>query len=124
MPEIEAFAQSNRKTFDQACSLLKRKYDGYHFSENSPDIYNPFSLLKALSEKKLKDYWFETGTPTFLVKQIKKYNIEPEDIDEGFDATESVFNIPAERAVTPIAVLYQSGYLTIKGFRQRVVEAS
>lgn len=119
MPEIEAFAQSNRKTFDQACSLLKRKYDGYHFSENSPDIYNPFSLLKALSEKKLKDYWFETGTPTFLVKQIKKYNIEPEDIDEGFDATESVFNIPAERAVTPIAVLYQSGYLTIKGFRQR-----
>ena len=119
MPEIEAFAQSNGKTFDQACSLLKRKYDGYHFSENSPDIYNPFSLLKALSEKKLKDYWFETGTPTFLVKQIKKYNIEPEDIDEGFDATESVFNIPAERAVTPIAVLYQSGYLTIKGFRQR-----
>ena len=70
-------------------------------------------------EKKLKDFWFETGTPTFLAKQIKKYNIEPESIDEGFDATESVFNIPTETAVTPIAVLYQSGYLTIKGFRPR-----
>lgn len=118
-PEIEDFAESAGKTFDQTCVALKRKYDGYHFSPKSPDIYNPFSLLKALKEKNLKDYWFETGTPTFLAKQIKKYNIEPEAIDEGFDATESVFNIPTETAVTPIAVLYQSGYLTIKGFRQR-----
>ena len=118
-PEIEDFAKSTGKNFDQTCAILKRKYDGYHFSEKSPDIYNPFSLLKALMEKKLKDFWFETGTPTFLAKQIKKYNIEPESIDEGFDATESVFNIPTETAVTPIAVLYQSGYLTIKGFRPR-----
>ena len=118
-PEIEEFANFLGKNFEQVCSALKRKYDGYHFSENAPDIYNPFSLMKALSEKKMKDYWFETGTPTFLAKQIKKYNIEPEAIDEGFDATESVFNIPTENAVTPIAVLYQSGYLTIKGFRPR-----
>ena len=118
-PEIEKFAGSQGISFDQACTALKRKYDGYHFSEKSPDIYNPFSLLNALQDKKLDNYWFGTGTPTFLAKQIKKYNIEPESIDEGFDATESVFNIPTETAVTPIAVLYQSGYLTIKGFRQR-----
>ena len=118
-PEVQEFATAIGKNFEQACAALKRKYDGYHFSKKSPDIYNPFSLLNALKEKDLKNYWFETGTPTFLAKQIKKYNIEPEAIDEGFDATESVFNIPTETAVTPIAVLYQSGYLTIKGFRPR-----
>ena len=90
-PEIEDFAESLGKTFDQACAILKRKYDGYHFSQRSPDIYNPFSLLNALSKKDLGNYWFGTGTPTFL----------------------------AETAVTPVAVLYQSGYLTIKGFRPR-----
>ena len=118
-PEIEEFARSVGKTFEQACSDFKRKYDGYHFAKKSPDIYNPFSLMSALSKNELGNYWFGTGTPTFLAEQIKKYNIEPESIDEGFDATESVFNIPTETAVTPIAVLYQSGYLTIKGFRQR-----
>ena len=118
-PEIEDFAESLGKTFDQACAILKRKYDGYHFSQRSPDIYNPFSLLNALSKKDLGSYWFGTGTPTFLAEQMKKFDIEPETIDEGFDATESVFNIPTETAVTPVAVLYQSGYLTIKGFRPR-----
>ncbi len=118
-PEIEEFAESFGKTFDQACALLKRKYDGYHFSQRSPDIYNPFSLLNALSKKDLGSYWFGTGTPTFLAEQMKKFDIEPETIDEGFDATESVFDIPTETAVTPVAVLYQSGYLTIKGFRPR-----
>ena len=118
-PEIEDFAESLGKTFDQACAILKREYDGYHFSQRSPDIYNPFSLLNALSKKDLGSYWFGTGTPTFLAEQMKKFDIEPETIDEGFDATESVFNIPTETAVTPVAVLYQSGYLTIKGFRPR-----
>ncbi len=118
-PEVEGFASATGKDFEQACAALKHKYDGYHFSPGSPDIYNPYSLLNALQDKMLKDYWFETGTPTFLAGQIRKFNIRPEEIDEGFDATESVFNIPAETAVTPIAVLYQSGYLTIKGFRQR-----
>lgn len=118
-PEIEDFAESLGKTFDQTCDILKRKYDGYHFSQKSPDIYNPFSLLSALSKKDLGSYWFGTGTPTFLAEQMKKFDIEPETIDEGFDATESVFNIPTETAITPVAVLYQSGYLTIKGFRPR-----
>ena len=118
-PEIEEFAESFGKPFDQACALLKRKYDGYHFSQRSPDIYNPFSLLNALSKKDFGNYWFGTGTPTFLAEQMKKFDIEPETIDEGFDATESVFDIPTETAVTPVAVLYQSGYLTIKGFRPR-----
>ena len=118
-PEVEAFAESLGKNFDQACAVLKRKYDGYHFSQRSPDIYNPFSLLNALSEKDLGSYWFGTGTPTFLAEQMKKFDIEPETIDEGFDATESTFYIPTETAVTPVAVLYQSGYLTIKGFRPR-----
>ena len=118
-PEVEEFANAFGKNFDQACAILKRKYDGYHFSQRSPDIYNPFSLLNALSEKDLGSYWFGTGTPTFLAEQMKKFDIEPETIDEGFDATESTFYIPTEMAVTPVAVLFQSGYLTIKGFRPR-----
>ena len=119
MPEVEEFAKAFGTNFDQACVILKRKYDGYHFSQRSPDIYNPFSLLNALSEKDLGSYWFGTGTPTFLAEQMKKFDIEPETIDEGFDATESTFYIPTETAVTPVAVLFQSGYLTIKGFRPR-----
>ena len=118
-PEIEEFAQSIGVTFDQACAALKQKYDGYHFSEKSPDIYNPFSLLKALNEKKLKDYWFETGTPTFLVEQIKKFNLLPESFANGFDAIENMFNVPAENATDPLPVLFQSGYLTIKGYDVR-----
>ena len=115
-PEIENFAKSMGITFDQTCAKLKRKYDGYHFSEKSPDIYNPFSLLKALKEKKLKDYWFETGTPTILVEQIRNYIIDPNLLETGLQAGEDEFNVPAEGNKNPIPVLYQSGYLTIRGF--------
>ena len=61
-PEFEAMVQTTGKTFEQVCAGLKQKYDGYHFSEKSPDIYKPFSVINALQDKKLTNYWFETGT--------------------------------------------------------------
>ena len=115
-PEVQVFADAVEKNFEQACVALKQKYDGYHFSPKSPDIYNPYSLLNALQDRTLKNYWFETGTPTFLVEQIRNYTIDPIAFETGIQVTEDEFNVPAEYSNNPIPVLYQSGYLTIKGF--------
>ena len=115
-PEIQALADNNNMTYDQACIALTKKYDGYHFTEKSPDIYNPFSLINALSKKELKNFWFATGTPTILTRLIKKYNMDPESFDKGFPATLEMFDAPTETATNPIPMLYQSGYLTIKNY--------
>ena len=119
-PEIEALGKKQGLTYEQALAALKHKYDGYHFSENSPDIYNPFSLINSLSDKKLDNYWFSTGTPAILTKLISKYNLEAEDFDKGVRASVEMFDMPAERAEDAIPMLYQSGYLTIKSCRNSV----
>ncbi len=118
-PEIQALADKNGMTYDEACAALKKKYDGYHFSENSPDIYNPFSLITCLSKLKIANYWFATGTPTILTKLINKYDMNPVDFDFGFASTLEMFDTPAETATDPIPMLYQSGYVTIKKFSER-----
>ena len=115
-PEIQVLADNNNMTYDQACAALTQKYDGYHFTEKSPDIYNPFSLINALSKKELKNFWFATGTPTILTRLIKKYKMDPESFDKGFPATLEMFDAPTETATNPIPMLYQSGYLTIKNY--------
>ena len=114
-PEIQALADKQGLTYNEASAALQQKYDGYHFSENSPDIYNPFSLLNSLSDGKLDNYWFATGTPTVLTKLVKKFNMDPETFSKGFKATQEMFDAPTETATNPIPMLYQSGYLTIKG---------
>ena len=115
-PEIQALADNNNMTYDEACAALTKKYDGYHFTEKSPDIFNPFSLINALSKKELKNFWFATGTPTILTRLIKKYKMAPESFDKGFPATLEMFDAPTETATNPIPMLYQSGYLTIKNY--------
>ena len=115
-PDIQSLAERNGMSYDEACSALKRKYDGYHFSKHSPDIYNPFSLINALNKKEISNYWFSTGTPTVLTKLIVKYRMDPVSFDEGFIATQEMFDAPTETADDPIPMLYQSGYLTIKKF--------
>lgn len=114
--EIQAIADKYKITYEDACMALKQKYDGYHFSENSPDIYNPFSLINCLSKLQLTNYWFSTGTPALLTKLIKKYNMNPVDFEKGFSATLGMFDAPMETATSPIPMLYQSGYLTIKEY--------
>jgi len=100
---------------EEALTMLKEYYDGYHFSHNSPDIYNPFSLIKALDAADFDSYWFDSGTPTFLIEQMRKFHSTPQSISE-VRARKSDFDAPTEnmKSITPL--LYQSGYLTIKGY--------
>ena len=113
-PEIQVLADKNGLTYDGACEALTRQYDGYHFSKNSPDVFNPFSLINALSKRELANYWFATGTPTILTRLMRKYKVDPTPFDTGFEATLDMFDAPTETAKNPIPMLYQSGYLTIK----------
>ena len=94
---------------------LKLRYDGYHFSEKSPEIYNPFSLLNAFGDKKLENYWFSTGTPTFLIQQMKHFGTDITSLDSLEVPVES-FDVPTEAMESALPLLYQSGYLTIKGY--------
>ena len=100
---------------EEAITLLKTHYDGYHFSEVSPDIYNPFSLLNALKKKKIDAYWFQSGTPEFLIRQIQKSgNFLPDMFDETVEVRTLSSNDISN--TKPTALLYQTGYLTIKGY--------
>lgn len=98
---------------EQALAQLKRNYDGYHFTWPSPDIYNPFSLLNAFADGKMDSYWFGSGTPTYLIEMLKKFNVLPSTIG-GEEVILSDFDAPTGRMDNPTPLLYQNGYLTIK----------
>ena len=117
-PEIQALADKQGLSYDEAVDALAQKYDGYHFSKNSPDVYNPFSLIRCLDKLEIENFWFATGTPTILTRLIRKYKIDPVTFDRGFEATQDMFDVPAETATNPVPLLYQSGYLTIKGTKK------
>lgn len=102
---------------DDECAkkALKENYDGYHFSGECPDIYNPFSLLCCLNKSKIESYWFQTATPTFLIKEMERLNVFlPEILNEAASAT-TLADIDTYRT-SPIALLFQTGYLTIKDY--------
>ena len=113
--DIEQMAQANNESYEEACVHLKRQYDGYHFSENCEDIYNPFSLFNAFAQKKYANFWFSTGTPTFLIDILQECDFDIRELD-GTTATAEQFDAPSDRITDPLPVLYQSGYLTIKGY--------
>lgn len=101
--------------YDKLCDDLKAYYDGYHFTHHSIGMYNPFSLLNAFKYKEFGSYWFETGTPTYLVKLLKKHHYDLERMaHEEMDS--QVLNSIDSESTNPIPLLYQSGYLTIKGY--------
>ncbi len=113
--DIERIAYANKETYEGACVHLKKQYDGYHFSENCEDIYNPFSLFNAFAQRKYFNYWFSTGTPTFLIKLLQEIDFNIRDL-EHMDAKAEDFDKSTDQLSDPIPVLYQSGYLTIKGY--------
>ena len=86
---------------------LRKMYDGYHFSPNSEDIYNPFSLLNALNDREYGKYWFSSGTPTFLIELLRKYDFDIESLD-GMKAPAEQFDVPTEQIVNPLPVHSQS----------------
>lgn len=116
--ELHEFAAARGVTYEQICKELKENYDGYHFAPNSIGIYNPFSLLNAFNRKEFGRYWFETGTPTYLVKLLKKHHYDLERMTHE-ETDSQVLNSIDSESTNPILVIYQSGYLTIKGYDER-----
>ena len=114
-PDVERLADHLNLSVDEAFALLKKKYDGYHFSKHSEDVYNPFSLVKALASGDVGAYWFGSGTPTYIVKLLQKYNVSLRDLT-GQDAGVDDFDVSPENMTSPLPLLYQSGYLTIKHY--------
>ena len=112
---VEELARVNELSVDDCYKKLAQMYDGYHFTENSVGIYNPFSLLNTFNSGKFRMYWFETGTPTFLVRYLKqgKYNLD--NISRN-DVSLEILTGSNYVSPAPITLMYQAGYLTIKGF--------
>lgn len=116
MPDyLDNFGSIKNMSREQALAALKRQYDGYHFAWPSPDIFNPFSLLNALQDRKLRSYWFESGTPTFLIEKLREFNISPSMLCKT-SAMASSFDAPTENMTSVIPLLYQGGYFTIKDY--------
>ena len=116
--DVNALAESNGLTKEECYERLRQNFDGYHFDVDAPGMYNPFSVLNTLSSQRFKDYWFETGTPTFLIYQLKKTNYPLEMITQE-ELTVDTLNSIDIMDENPLPLLYQSGYLTIKGYDER-----
>ena len=112
---LDRMAAKQGTTREETLAALRRQYDGYHFTWPSPDIFNPFSLLNALQDRALRSYWFESGTPTFLIEMMRKFNTSPTDLSR-IEVMASAFDAPTEsmKSITPL--LYQGGYITIKDY--------
>ena len=124
-PEIAKLADSLRMEKAECMAALRNMYDGYHFAPLTEGVYNPFSLLKAFTSNMLGAYWFATGTPTFLTKQVKKVQMEASRFTNGnIYATEALMTDYRVDNPDPVPLLYQTGYLTIYNYdarRQRYV---
>ena len=112
---IAELGKANDMTKDEVLAKLKLKYDGYRFSRNAEGVYNPFSLLSAMDNRDFNNYWFSTGTPTFLVKMMKRFHTDLTKLD-GSEAGADDFDAPTENMHSVLPLFYQSGYLTIKGY--------
>lgn len=116
--DIRELATENEMTYDEALSELQHHYDGYHFSGRGEDVYNPYSLFNTLASNEFDDYWFSTGTPTFLIELLQEKHLDMLELDD-ITATADRFDTPTEKIIDPVPVLYQSGYLTIKAYNHR-----
>lgn len=117
--DVKGLALSLNLTYDQTVLKLKENYDGYHFCWPAPDIYNPFSLLNAFARSRIDSYWFESGTPSYLIEMMKKHKMLPSKIGST-RAKSSSFDAPTHQASSLLPLLYQSGYLTIKDYNPEI----
>ena len=117
--DIGRLAEANGTTREEAIARLKDNYDGYHFTWPSEDIYNPFSLLNCFADNKFNAYWFGSGTPTYLIEMMRKFEVSPSQIG-GTYAPLSSIDAPTETMTTLTPLLYQSGYVTIKDYDPEV----
>ena len=112
---LHQIAENYGITYDEVCLRLKERYDGYRFRQNGTNLYNPFSLLNTFRSLEFGSYWFETGTPTYLVKLLKDNNFCLPDLTSEGVTAETLTDVESFKD-NPIAVIYQSGYLTIKEY--------
>jgi len=116
--QVGEMAETNGISKDECYEKLKKQYDGYHFSKNGTGMYNPFSLLNAMDSQEFGDQWFQSGTPTFLVEVLKRNNYDLEQLTRENVTADLLGSLDAIDT-TPIPLLYQSGYLTIKSYNAR-----
>ena len=113
--DLDILAERLNVNREEVVKKLKAHYDGYHFAWPSPDIYNPFSLLNAFADGRLDSYWFGSGTPTYLIEMLNRFGVLPSKIG-GNEVVAADFDAPTERMESITPLLYQSGYVTIKGY--------
>ena len=114
--DIDALAEHQELSREETIEELKNHYDGYHFCWPSPDVFNPYSLLNCFADGEIDSYWFGTGTPTYLISMMRKYDFLPADLGETIEVGKKDFDAPTETMTTIVPLLYQSGYVTIKGY--------
>ena len=118
-PEIKALSESEQLTYEETLEKLKQTYDGYLFIDGGEHVYNPFSLLNVFSDRMFFDYWFQSGTPTFLVQYLKKAHFYLPDLENNVEIDLSSLNNFKVDVGSPIPILYQAGYLTLKSYNRR-----
>ena len=116
IPELNRLAETNELTYEETLNKMTALYDGYHFCEFAEGVFNPFSVLNVFDGYKFSNYWFQTGTPTFLVELLKKSEYDLRTLIDGVEANASSFMEYRVDANNPIPLIYQSGYLTIKDY--------
>ena len=114
-PDIQLLADRYHCSKDVMIDMLKQQYDGYHFGKDSKDIFNPYSLVNAFKMKDLDYYWFGSGTPTFLFESMKRFDTNILELEQ-LQVPSTQFDVPTEGMTSALPLLYQAGYLTIKGY--------
>lgn len=113
--DVDRLARLHDMTCEEMHQKLKLHYDGYHFTKDQEEVYNPFSLLKAFQQREVANYWFESGTPTFLIRQMQHFNTDITSLD-SLEVPSSAFDQPTEAITSALPILYQSSYLTITDY--------
>lgn len=119
-PEIERLGEQNELSFDETVAKLTAMYDGYHFGVNTPGMFNPFSLLNVFDGERFDNYWFQTGTPTYLADLLKQSDYDLRLLMDGVEVNAAAFSEYRAEARNPLPMIYQSGYLTIKDYDKEV----
>ena len=120
-PDVARLAEEYEVSPQEMRQMLRDTYDGYRFSGKSPDIYNPFSVMKAFNECELRNFWFESGTPSYLLRQLQRFHTDITKLDD-LQVPASAFDQPTENMTDALPLLYQSGYVTIKGYDRLIQE--
>ena len=117
--DIDALAEHLELSREETIQELKDHYDGYHFCWPSPDVFNPYSLLNCFADGRMDDYWFGSGTPTYLIEKMREFHVLPSQLGR-VRAKASSFDAATERMTSLTPLLYQSGYLTIKDYEKKI----